>query len=111
MKTVFADLHEGGRLGTALESLISPGCIISGGKVVRSILAYNVRINSYSLVSDSILMEGVSVGRHAQLRRCIIDEGVRIPEGMRIGFDPEADARNFILTESGIVIVPSGYHA
>jgi glucose-1-phosphate adenylyltransferase len=84
---------------------LSNGCIISGGKVQRSILSPNVRINSYSDVQDSILMEGVDVGRHAKIRRAIIDKDVRIPQGAEIGCDLSRDKKNFYVTESGIVVV------
>ena len=95
------------RVGTALDSMVSSGCIISGGKVERSILSPNVRVNSWATVADSIILEGVNVGRHAHIRRAIIDKGVRIPEGAKIGYDLEADrARGFTVTESGIVVIP-----
>jgi len=105
-KTVFAQKHEGGRMGAALDSLVSSGCIISGGRVIRSVLSYNVRINSYSEVRESVLMEDVEIGRHAKIRRAIIDKGVTVPPGMRIGYNLEEDANNFTVTENGIVVVP-----
>lgn len=108
VKTVFAQEEKGGRLGIALDSLISNGCIISGGRVERSILSYNVRINSYSHVSDSILMEGVEVGRHARIKRSIIDKDVVIPQGVEIGYDLEKDKKRFTVTDSGIVVVAKG---
>ena len=89
----------------ALDSLVSGGCIISGGQVKRSILSPNVRINSYSHVEDSILMEGVNVGRYAKIRRAIIDKDVNIPVGTVIGYNPEDDKKHFHVTESGIVVV------
>ncbi len=109
-KTVFSQEGHGGRLGSALDSLISPGCIVSGGKVNRSILANNVRINSYSLVQDSILMENVTIGRHSRLRRCIVDEGVAIPEGAQIGYDRHLDEAHFTVTPNGIVVIPKGLY-
>jgi len=109
-KTVFSQEAHSGRVGTALDSLISPGCIISGGKVTRSILSCNVRINSYSLVHESILMENVSIGRHAHLRRCIIDEGIVIPEGLQVGYDRHLDESHFTVTPSGVVVVPKGFY-
>ena len=94
------------RVGHAIDSMVCPGCIISGGRVQRSILSSNVRVNSWATVDDSILFEGVNVGRHAHIRRAIIDKGVQIPEGTRIGYDLEADrARGFTVTESGIVVI------
>ena len=67
-----------------------------------------VRVNSFAHVEESILLDGVDVGRHARVRRAIIDKGVRIPPNTEIGFDPEADARRFTISD-GIVVVPKGY--
>jgi glucose-1-phosphate adenylyltransferase len=103
-KFVFAQ-QEPGRVGLALDSMVSSGCIVSGGRVERSILSPNVRINSYSMVTDSILFEDVVVGRHSKLHRTIVDKGVRIPEGMQIGYFPEEDKKRFTVTESGIVVI------
>jgi glucose-1-phosphate adenylyltransferase len=107
-KTVFAGGEITGRVGLALDSLVSGGCIISGGQVKRSILSPNVRVNSYSQVYDSILMEGVHIGRYANIKRTIIDKDVNIPEGMVIGYDLEEDKKKFHVTESGIVVVAKG---
>jgi len=94
------------RVGQALDSLVSPGCIVSGGRVIRSVLSPNVRVNSWATVEDSILFEGVDVGRRARIRRAIIDKGVRVPEGAQIGYDSEADrARGYTVTESGITVI------
>jgi len=98
------------RIGKATDSLVSEGCIISGGHVHHSILSPNCRINSYSYVEGSILFEDVNVGRHCRLRRCIVDKHVDIPAGTSIGFDPEEDRRRFQVTESGIVVIPKGMH-
>ena len=107
-KFVFADFDaKPPRVGHAVDSIICPGCIISGGEVVRSILSPNVRVNSWSQVRDSILFEGVNVGRHAKVQRSIIDKGVHIPVGVQIGFDADEDrARGLTVTESGLTIVP-----
>ena len=102
-KTVW---EEKGRVGTAVNSIISDGCIISGGSVRRSILSPNVRIHSYGEVEDSILLEGVDVGRYAKIRRAIIDKEVQIPSGTEIGYNLDEDARRFTVTGSGIVVVP-----
>ncbi len=103
-KFVFAD--EGRRMGVAIDSIVSHGCIISGGRVINSVLSPGVRINSYCEVEHSILLPLVSVGRHSRIRRAIIDRGVQLPERTEIGFDPEADRANgFVVTESGIVVV------
>ena len=104
-KTVFALEHEG-RVGVAIDSIISQGSIVSGGRVKNSILSPEVRINSYSNVEDCILMHGVDVGRHARLRRVIVDKYVHIPPGVEIGYNLEEDRRRFTVTESGIVVIP-----
>ena len=104
-KTVFDDDD---RRGQAIDSIVCGGCIISGGRVARSVLSPGVRINSFSLVEDSILMEGVNVGRGARIRRAIIEKGVHIDEELEIGCDPEADAARFTVTENGVTIVPKG---
>jgi glucose-1-phosphate adenylyltransferase len=107
-KTVFAGDEITGRIGLILDSLVSGGCIISGGRVQRSILSPNVRINSYCQVNDSILMEGVNVGRYAKITRAIIDKDVNIPQGMIIGYDPDEDRKRFFVSESGLVVVAKG---
>ena len=107
-KFVFAD-EEGERRGIATDSLVSHGCIISGGRLERSLLFPGVRINSYSVVQSSILMDGVDVGRHCRIKRAVIDKGVAVPPKSEIGFDLEADRKRFHVSETGIVIVPKGY--
>jgi glucose-1-phosphate adenylyltransferase len=106
-KFVFAD-REHSRVGYATDSLVCEGCIISGGHVNRSVLSPRVRVNSYSEVSESVLLENVEIGRHAVVRRAIIDKNVVIPPGTKIGVDPEADKKRFQVTESGIVVIPKG---
>ena len=96
------------RSGFAVQSIVSHGCIISGGRIERSVLSPRVRINSYSHVSDSILFNGVNVGRHARIRRAIIDKGVDIPSGMHIGYDLELDRQRFHVTDEGFVVVSKG---
>ena len=103
-KFVFAD--EGRRMGIAVDSIVSHGCIISGGRVLNSVLSPGVRINSFSEVEHSILFSHVTVGRHSRIRRAIIDRGVALPEYTEIGFDPDADRSNgHVVTEGGIVVV------
>jgi glucose-1-phosphate adenylyltransferase len=103
-KTVF-DQDE--RRGMNIDSYVSGGCITSGGIVRRSIIGPLCKINSYSLVEDSILFENVNVGRHAKIKRAIIDKGVVIPDGAIIGYDHQDDIRRgYTVTESGIVVVP-----
>ena len=106
-KFVFANEEEK-RVGRATDSLVSEGCIISGGRVDRSVLSPNVRVNSYADVQESILFEGVRVGRHARIRRTIIDKNVDIPAGLEIGYDPEEDKKRFFVSPKGLVIVPKG---
>jgi glucose-1-phosphate adenylyltransferase len=96
------------RVGHATDSLISEGCIISGGHVHHSIVSPRVRINSYAYVEGAILFEDVNVGRHCKIRRAIIDKHVDIPPGTVIGYDPEEDRARFQVTESGIVVIPKG---
>lgn len=106
-KFVFADeKSHPPRVGKALDSLVCPGTILSGGTAVRSILSRLVRLNSYSHVEDSILMSGVKIGRRTRVRRAIIDRDIEIPEGMEIGYDLDADRRRgFHVTESGITVI------
>ena len=99
---------EEGRMGTALNSIISNGCIISGGNVKRSILSPNVTVHSFAEVEGSILLEGVDVGRNAKIKKTIIDKEVQIPQGMEIGYHLDEDAKRFTVTDSGIVVVPKG---
>lgn len=104
-KFVWAQEGPGGRLGMAVDSIVSAGCIISGGRVYHSILSPNVRLHSYAEVRDSILFDGVDVGRGARVQRAIVDEGVMIPPGMVIGYDPVEDKRRFAVSGQGIVVV------
>ena len=105
-KFVFA--QEGRRMGVAIDSIVSAGCIISGGRAIRSVLSPGVRIHSYCEVDSSILMHNVEVGRHSRIRNAIIADDVKIPEGSLIGYDAEEDAaRGYHVTEGGIVVVPS----
>ena len=97
------------RVGSAVESLVSEGTIVSGGMVYRSILSPLVRVRSYSRVESSILFEGVEVGRHAQLFRTILDKNVVVEPGARVGFDHDHDrARGLTVTEEGIAVAPKG---
>ena len=101
--------HEGERVGRAYNSLITDGTIISGGLVERSILGPHVRVNSYSYITDSIIMDECDIGRHSRIRRAIIDKNVKVPGGTEIGFDVETDKKRFKVTESGIVVIPKNY--
>lgn len=97
--------HEGERVGRTLNSLVCDGTIVSGGLVERSLLGPNVRVNSYSYITDSIIFNNCTVGRHARIRRAIIDKNVHVPEGYEIGFDLEGDRKKFTVTDSGIVVI------
>ncbi|MFA8343001.1 MAG: glucose-1-phosphate adenylyltransferase [Rhodothermaceae bacterium] len=101
--------HEGERVGRVLNSLITDGSIVSGGLVERSILSPNVKVNSYSYITDSIIFNNCDIGRHSKIRRAIIDKNVKVPVGTEIGFDPEEDKKRFKVTETGIVVIPKGY--
>jgi len=105
-KFVFA---EAGRMGVALDSIVSAGCIVSGGAVRNSVLSPDVRINSYTEVDSSILFSHVNVGRHCRIRRAIIDRDVHIPEGTVVGYDTEADRQRYFVTDSGITVVTRDY--
>jgi glucose-1-phosphate adenylyltransferase len=100
---VFAD--EGRRSGKALDSVISAGCIISGSQVVGSVLCPNVRVHSFCQIEESILMPGVRVGRHARLRRVIVDRDVTIPRGACIGYNAEEDRKRHTVSDRGVVVV------
>jgi len=103
-KFVFA--QEGRRVGVAIDSIVSPGCIVSGGRVVHSVLSPGVRVNSFCDVEESILLHNVRVGRYCRIRKAIIDAGVRIPEGTQIGIDLEEDrARGYTISEGGVTVV------
>mgnify|MGYP001458567272 CR=1 FL=1 len=101
-KFVFDD---DGRRGMAVDSLVSGGCIISGADVKRSLLFSSVGVHSWARIEDSVILPGVVVGRHARLKRCVIDKGCRIPEGMVIGENPEEDRRRFSVSPKGITLV------
>jgi glucose-1-phosphate adenylyltransferase len=105
-KFVFA---EAGRTGTAVDSIVSSGCIVSGGMVKNSVLSPDVRVNSYSEIDASILFSHVNIGRHCRIRKAIIDRDVHIPEGTTIGYDPEADRQRYFVTETGITVVTRDY--
>ncbi len=97
------------RRGMATNSLVSEGCVISGGTLSRCILSPKVRINSFSSVVDSIIMENVNVGRHSHIQKAIIDKNVDIPPYTKIGFDREEDeARGFYVSAGGVTVVPKG---
>jgi glucose-1-phosphate adenylyltransferase len=103
-KFVFA--QEGRRMGVAVDSVVSAGCIVSGGRVMHSVLSPGVRVNSYCEVEYSILMPEAEIGRYSRIRRAIVNTGVKVPESSIIGYDAEADrAKGYHITETGIVVV------
>jgi len=106
-KFVFAD--EGKRIGIAVDSIVSAGCIISGGRVQNSVLSPDVRVNSYSFINRSIVFAHCDIGRYCRIRRAIIDRDVHLPEGTVIGYDPEEDRERYHVCDSGIVVVAPEY--
>ncbi len=103
-KFVFA--QEGRRMGVGIDSIVSSGCIVSGGRVNRCILSPGVRVNSYCEVQDSIILHNAQIGRYSRIRRAIIDANAVIPESSVIGYDLDEDSRKgYTVTESGIVVV------
>jgi glucose-1-phosphate adenylyltransferase len=93
------------RRGAAINSLVSGGCIISGANVRRSLLFTDVRVHSYAQLNDAVILPGVDIGRSARLTKAVIDRGVRIPDGLVIGEDPDFDAQRFRRSEGGVCLV------
>lgn len=106
-KFVFRD-EVNARVGIATESLVSGGCIISGGRIHRSVLSNRCRVNSFSEIEESVLFEDVVIGRHVKIKRAIVDKGVEIPSGTEIGYNPEADRKKWFVSEDGITVIPKG---
>ncbi len=96
---------EEGRRGTAINSLVSGGCIISGAKLTRSLLFTGVKVHSYASLEGAVVMPYADIGRHARLRNVVIDRGVKIPKGLVVGEDPVLDAQRFRRTERGTVLI------
>jgi glucose-1-phosphate adenylyltransferase len=105
VKFVFAGEGNDKRRGEALDSIIAGGCILSGGKVIRSVLSRNVRVHSFATVEDSIIFPDVDIGEGAQVRRAVIDKKMRIEPKDKIGFDLDKDRKRFFVTDSGIVVI------
>ncbi len=101
--------NEAGRTGIATDSIVSAGCIISGSTVRNCVLSPDVRVNSYSDVTHSIIFSHVDIGRHCRLKKVIVDRDVQIPEGSVIGFEPEADRQRYFVTDTGITVVTRDY--
>jgi len=93
------------RRGVAVDSMVSGGCIISGAQLKRSLLFSSVRVNSYAQACDAVVLPEVQVGRYAQLTKVVIDRGVRIPENLVVGEDPELDHKRFYRSEGGVVLI------
>ncbi len=104
-KFVFSD-ESAARVGTATESIVSLGCIISGGRIHRTVLGNRCRINSFSELNECVLLENVKVGRHVRIRRAIVDKNVEIPANTEIGYDTERDRERYYVSEGGIVVIP-----
>ena len=104
----FVTSCDGTQAGEAHDSIVAPGCIVSGARVAHSVLSYGVRLHSFSLVEDSVLFPDVKVGRRAHVRRAVIDSGVEIPEGATVGYDEALDRERFTVTERGVVVVTKG---
>ena len=103
-KFVFA--QEGRRMGVAVDSVVSAGCIVSGGRVLHCVLSPGVRVNSYCEVEYSILLPGAEIGRYSRIRRAIVNTNVKVPDSSVIGFDLDADrAKGYHVTDGGIVVV------
>ncbi len=94
-----------GRRGSAIASLVSGGCIVSGASIKRALLFTNVRVNSFSNLEDAVVLPNVEIGRNASLTKVIIDSGVRIPEGLVVGEDPVLDDQRFRRSEKGICLI------
>jgi glucose-1-phosphate adenylyltransferase len=101
-KFVFNDPE---RMGSAVDSVVAPGCVISGGRVQRSVLGLDVRVNSYCDVQSSIIYNHVNIGRHSRIRNAIIDRHVSLPERTEIGYDDQVDRHRFHVSENGVVVV------
>ncbi len=103
-KFVFA--QEGNRMGVGIDSIVSPGVIVSGARLQRSVVSPGVRVNSYTAIDDSILLSNAEIGRHCHLKRVIVCPGVKVLEGSRAGFDPKEDRANgYTVTETGITVI------
>ena len=104
-KFVFDGEGKEKRKGETVDSIISGGCIISGGRVVRSVFSRGVRVHSFAVVEDSIVFPDVDIGEKAKVKNAIIDRGIHIAPGDVIGYNPEEDRKRFAISDSGIVIL------
>ncbi|MFR9776423.1 glucose-1-phosphate adenylyltransferase [Micromonospora sp. MS34] len=102
-------VHDWGeRVGRAVGSMVSPGSVISGSLVENSVVSPKVKVHSWAHVDGAVLMEGVEVGRHAVIRRAILDKNVYVPEGAEIGVDLERDRQRYTVSDNGIVVIGKG---
>ncbi len=99
----------GHRMGTAVDSIVPHGCIISGGIVRNSVLSYNVIVRSYAEVDESVILDDVEIGRHCRIKKAIIDKNNVIPAHTEIGLNPKQDRKHFHVTPRGIVVVPKNH--
>jgi len=106
-KFVWAD-QKTKRRGIATDSLVSEGCIISGGHIHKTVLSPYVRINSFSHVEETVLFDNVDIGRHSMIRKAIIDKGAKIPPYTQIGYDLDEDRKRFTVSEGGVVVIAKG---
>jgi glucose-1-phosphate adenylyltransferase len=97
-----------GRRGAAIDSMVSGGCIVSGSTLRNSVLFSNVRVHSFCEISEAVVLPDVTVGRRARLKRVIVDQGCRIPEGLVAGHDPEEDRKRFHVTDKGVTLITPG---
>ncbi len=93
------------RRGHAISSMVAGGCIVSGTEIRESLLFTMVHTNSYAQLEQAVILPHVTVGRHARLRKCVVDRGVQIPEGLTVGEDPEEDARFFEVSKGGVTLI------
>ena len=107
-KFVFADSGPEARRGEVHDSIVSQGCIISGGRTLRGVLSPGVVVHSYAQVEDSVVFEGVDIGRYCRIRRAIVDKDVRIPPNTVIGYDLDRDRERFHVTPGGVVVISRG---
>lgn len=96
---------EGARRGSAIDSVVAGGCVVSGATVRRCLLFRDVRVNAYARVEESVVLPGAEIGQHCRIKKAIVDANCRVPEGTIVGEDPPSDAKRFHRTESGVTVV------
>jgi glucose-1-phosphate adenylyltransferase len=99
------------RVGRAVNSMVSPGAVISGSLVENSVVSPNVTVHSWAHVDGCVIMEGVDIGRHAVVRNAILDKNVVVPEGAEIGVDLERDRARYKVSDGGVVVLGKGQRA